>query len=100
MKLLKSHRDNHPREGRSDTAMAPDPEGEVRPRGTPQDQLVRVGEDLGITVRFRYGRQDGIPNPELYASQACVSHGDSPGGLRRVEPQHLFDRQRDLVVML
>jgi hypothetical protein len=100
MKLLKSDRDNHSRERGSEAPMAADPKGQVRLRGTAQDQLVRVGEDLDIAVRSGNGRQDGIADSELSASEACVSYGDSPRGLRGVKPQHLFDSKRDLVVTL
>ena len=55
VKLVKSHRDNHPGERRSDAAMAADPEGKVRIPGSIQDQIARVDEDLAVTVRSQNG---------------------------------------------
>lgn len=109
MELLESHGDEHPRERRSDAAVTAGPESQVRLADTAQDQVARYGEDLPIAVRRRNGRQDGIADPEfsalsaisaLSAREAGVSHDDPARGLRRVEPQQLLDRERDLVIVL
>jgi hypothetical protein len=75
------------------------PEGEVRLRGPVQDQIVRIGEDIAIAVGCPDGRQDGIAYAELLAGEVRVSHGNSPRGLRGIEPQHLFDCQGHLIML-